>query len=79
MSPVAIVTGASQGIGRATAIRLARDFKSLTLIARNSEKLAETASLVQSNGCKALVIDVDLSNPSSAENIVSRTSKNSDE
>jgi NAD(P)-dependent dehydrogenase (short-subunit alcohol dehydrogenase family) len=32
---VAIVTGASQGIGRSTAIRLARDFSSVVLAARD--------------------------------------------
>lgn len=67
------MTGASQGIGRATAIRLARDFKSLVLVARNSEKLEETASQVRSKGSNALVVDVDLSKPTSAEVIVSRT------
>ena len=41
-SKVAIVTGASQGIGRATAIRLARDF-SVVLVARNRANLEETA------------------------------------
>jgi short-subunit dehydrogenase len=32
---VAIVMGASQGIGRATAIRLTRDFSALVLVARS--------------------------------------------
>jgi 3-oxoacyl-[acyl-carrier protein] reductase len=36
---VAIVTGASQGIGRSTAIRLARDFAALALIARDRANL----------------------------------------
>ncbi len=40
---VAIITGASQGIGRATAIRLARDFSAIVLVARDKDNL-ETAS-----------------------------------
>jgi 3-oxoacyl-[acyl-carrier protein] reductase len=40
---VAIVTGASQGIGRATAIRLARDFSALVLVARDRANLDEMA------------------------------------
>jgi 3-oxoacyl-[acyl-carrier protein] reductase len=75
MASVAIVTGASQGIGRATAIRLTRDFKSLVLVARNTKKLEETASLVRSKSCNALVLDHDLSRPASAEVIVTRTLK----
>ena len=42
---VAIVTGASQGIGRSTAIRLAKDFSSVVLVARNGDALEETAAV----------------------------------
>jgi 3-oxoacyl-[acyl-carrier protein] reductase len=73
MTSVAIVTGASQGIGRATAARLAGDFHALVLIARSTENLEETAHLVRSKGSKTLIIDVDLSKPESAEIIISRT------
>ena len=67
---VAIVTGASQGIGRATAIRLARDFSGLVLVARNRAHLDETAEAVKACGADALVIDVDLSLPTAARKVV---------
>jgi uncharacterized membrane protein YkgB len=44
---VAIVTGASQGIGEATAIRLARDFSAVALVARNRDNLEKTAREVE--------------------------------
>ncbi|RBQ07862.1 SDR family oxidoreductase [Pedobacter miscanthi] len=43
---IAIITGASQGIGRATALRLAEDFKGLVLVARNMEELEKTAGMI---------------------------------
>jgi 3-oxoacyl-[acyl-carrier protein] reductase len=70
---VAIVTGASQGIGRATAIRLAKDFSSITLAARGREHLEETAAAVQAAGAEPLVIDLDLSDISAAKKIVEQT------
>jgi 3-oxoacyl-[acyl-carrier protein] reductase len=70
---VAIVTGASQGIGQATAIRLARDFEALTLVARNRAKLEETAEAVKSAGAKTLLIDVDLAQPSAAKTVVDQS------
>lgn len=67
---VAIVTGASQGIGRSTAIRLARDFDSIVLVARNRANLEETASMVEQAGAKTLTLDVDLSQADAAREVV---------
>jgi 3-oxoacyl-[acyl-carrier protein] reductase len=67
---VAIITGASQGIGQATAIRLARDFSALVLVARNRANLEQTAAAVRTVGAEALVIDTDLSQPSAAQAVV---------
>ena len=71
-SSVAIVTGASQGIGRCTAIRLARDFKSMVLVARDRVKLEETAAAVAAEHATPLVVDLDLSERSSAKAVVER-------
>ena len=70
---VAIVTGASQGIGQSTAIRLARDFSSVVLVARNREHLDATASRVKGAGAEPLVIDLDLAAPAAAGQVVERT------
>ncbi|HEY4077023.1 MAG TPA: SDR family oxidoreductase [Rhizomicrobium sp.] len=67
---VAIITGASQGIGQATAIRLARDFSALVLVARNRANLDETAEAVRAAGAQALVIDADLADPGAGQAVV---------
>jgi len=69
----AIVTGASQGIGRATAVRLAKDFGSLVLVARNRDHLLETAGMVEARGAKALVLDLDLAEKTAAKIVVEKT------
>jgi len=66
----AIVTGASQGIGRATAVRLARDFSAVVLVARDEENLETVASEVRSAGAEPLAFAVDLRLPQSADTIV---------
>jgi len=73
---IAIVTGASQGIGRATAVRLARDFDSIVLVARNRANLEETAAAVRGQGARALVLDVDLARPEAAQRVVDETLTN---
>ncbi len=67
---VAIVTGASQGIGRATAIRIARDFSALTLVARNRAHLEQTANAIEAD---TLIIDADLGKPENAQVVVDKT------
>jgi 3-oxoacyl-[acyl-carrier protein] reductase len=70
---VAIVTGASQGIGRSAAIRLAKDFSAVVLAARNAAALSEVAAAVKSAGAEPFVRDVDLSRVEAADALVKAT------
>jgi 3-oxoacyl-[acyl-carrier protein] reductase len=70
---VAIVTGASQGIGRATALRLAKDFAAVVLAARSGEALKEVAEAVKSIGAEPLAFALDLSTKESAETLITGT------
>jgi 3-oxoacyl-[acyl-carrier protein] reductase len=70
---VAIVTGASQGIGRATALRLARDFSAIVLVARDMDNLEKTAAEVTPLGAETMVLALDLRQPESAKTVVEGT------
>ena len=58
---VAVVTGASSGIGRATALALARTGVKVALGARRTDRLAETESMIKGEGGEVLSVKVDVS------------------
>lgn len=59
---VAVITGASQGIGRACAIELAKRGVSVALVARNQQKLEDVAAEISATGGKARVTPADIEN-----------------
>jgi len=67
---VAIVTGASRGIGRAISVALAKEAAMVVLAARSIEKLQETAEQVTRAGGKAEVVITDLAQENSIKNLV---------
>ena len=60
---VALVTGASQGIGRATALALAQSGARVALAARNAEKLAGVVGEIAAAGGEAIAIAMDVAEP----------------
>ncbi len=64
---VALVTGASQGIGRACALALAEAGANIALAARNQEKLAAVAKEVEGKGVQAASFAMDVSNEDSVK------------
>jgi 3-oxoacyl-[acyl-carrier protein] reductase len=70
---VAVVTGASQGIGRSTAVRLARDFSVVVLAARNGELLNEVAAEVKAVGAEPWPCSLDLSETGSPKQLIDGT------
>ncbi|AFZ26334.1 short-chain alcohol dehydrogenase [Cylindrospermum stagnale PCC 7417] len=73
MAPTILITGASQGIGKATALLFSRKGYDLVLAARQTERLEATAQEVQSLGLAApLTVTCDVTNPSQVEMLVQK-------
>ena len=67
---VVLVTGASSGIGSATAKYLGRQGYKIILAARRLERLEEIAEDIRKGGGEALVIQTDISRPDQIQNLV---------
>lgn len=69
----AIVTGASSGIGREVALRLAASRVNVVLVARNEQSLTRLAAEIESRGSRAKVIPLDLAQPDAAKRLEQAT------
>jgi NADP-dependent 3-hydroxy acid dehydrogenase YdfG len=69
----ALVTGASSGIGAATAVELAAQGAAVALVARRAERLEELAGKIRGAGGTALVLAADVTVEEQAREVVERT------
>jgi len=69
---VALITGASSGIGESTAHELATLGATVVLVARRTDRLAAVAKRVRASGATALAVEADVTQRSEAEGAVQR-------
>lgn len=72
---VALVTGASRGIGRAIAISLATESATVVLAARAMDELEKTAAAVKKAGGESVLCPVELASEESIKNLVETAAK----
>ena len=72
---IAVVTGASRGLGQRAAIRLADRGATLVLVARSAASLESTARGIAEKGGHAEVVSADLSDPRSIDKVVAGASR----
>jgi len=70
---IAIVTGASSGIGRVTALALAKEGAHVALAARTESSLREVAEEIRSLGQEALVVPTDVTRQDQVDRLVAET------
>jgi NAD(P)-dependent dehydrogenase (short-subunit alcohol dehydrogenase family) len=67
---VALVTGGSSGIGRATALRFAREGARVVVTARRSDEGEQTAHLIHESGGEAMFVKTDISQAAEVQALI---------
>ncbi|HET9093643.1 MAG TPA: SDR family oxidoreductase [Solirubrobacteraceae bacterium] len=67
-----LITGASSGIGRATALRLARDGATVLLVARGVDQLEDTCAAITADGGSAYMYPADIADPESVDALLAQ-------
>lgn len=70
---VALVTGASRGLGRAIALAYAQEGADLAICARGGEALAEVTAELRAMGARVLALQADAADPADVERLVATT------
>jgi NADP-dependent 3-hydroxy acid dehydrogenase YdfG len=72
---IAAVTGASSGIGEATAMALLAEGATVSLAARRRDRIEDLAARIEADGGRALAIETDITDESQANSFIERTNE----
>ncbi|QHW31371.1 SDR family oxidoreductase [Paenibacillus rhizovicinus] len=67
---VAVITGAGSGIGRAAALRLAKEGARIALVDIKEERVADVRKRINESGGEAIAVEADISKPEEVENAI---------
>ncbi|NES05644.1 MAG: SDR family NAD(P)-dependent oxidoreductase, partial [Okeania sp. SIO2F4] len=70
---VALITGGSSGIGRATAITFAQKGAKIVIASRREKESEETVAMIQEVGSEAIFVKTDITQATEVENLVNQT------
>ncbi|MEM6435724.1 MAG: SDR family NAD(P)-dependent oxidoreductase, partial [Cyanobacteria bacterium P01_D01_bin.115] len=73
MTQHVLITGASQGVGKATALRFAEGGWDVTLAARNSDRLDTVAQQIRALGRQALAVPTDVGDAGQVATLVAKS------